>query len=135
MFTSPLFVSGSHLVVMTHKFQIAKFSINSRNALIWLASVGISTSVLAANLTNSVAPSPTPKLAPAPPDMIWVPGGEFAMGPTAPNEGFCTPATMSAVRDTQPIHRVYVDGFWMDKTEVTNEQFKKFVDATGYITI
>jgi formylglycine-generating enzyme required for sulfatase activity len=38
-------------------------------------------------------------------------------------------------RDAQPIHRVYVDGFWMDKTEVSNEQFKKFVDATSYITI
>ena len=30
---------------------------------------------------------------------------------------------------------VFVDGFWMDKTEVTNEQFEKFVKATGYITI
>ena len=38
-------------------------------------------------------------------------------------------------RDTQPIHRVQVDGFWMDRTEVTNEQFEKFVKATGYITV
>jgi formylglycine-generating enzyme required for sulfatase activity len=30
---------------------------------------------------------------------------------------------------------VYVDGFWMDKTEVTNEQFAKFVAATGYLTV
>lgn len=37
--------------------------------------------------------------------------------------------------DARPIHRVYVDGFWMDKTEVTNEQFEKFVKATGYRTI
>jgi formylglycine-generating enzyme required for sulfatase activity len=37
--------------------------------------------------------------------------------------------------DTRPIHRVYVDGFWMDKTVVTNEQFAKFVEATGYQTI
>src|SRR5262249_29205990 len=32
-------------------------------------------------------------------------------------------------------HQVHVDGFWMATTEVTNAQFKKFVDATGYVTI
>lgn len=37
--------------------------------------------------------------------------------------------------DARPIHRVYVDGFWMDKTEVTNAQFEAFVKATGYVTI
>jgi formylglycine-generating enzyme required for sulfatase activity len=42
---------------------------------------------------------------------------------------------MQATTDSRPIHRVYVDGFWMDKTEVTNEQFAKFVEATGYVTI
>lgn len=42
---------------------------------------------------------------------------------------------MQATADSRPIHRVYVDGFWMDKTEVTNEQFAKFVAATGYVTI
>ena len=39
------------------------------------------------------------------------------------------------MRDARPIHRVYVNGFWMDKTEVTNKQFEKFVKATGYHTI
>ena len=34
-----------------------------------------------------------------------------------------------------PIHRVYVDGFWMDATDVTNAEFEKFVQATGYVTI
>ena len=34
-----------------------------------------------------------------------------------------------------PIHRVYVDGFWMDATPVTNAEFEKFVKATGYLTI
>ena len=52
-----------------------------------------------------------------------------------PNEGICTLATMNAVNDAQPIHRVYVDGFWMDKTDVTNEEFEKFVKATGYMTM
>jgi formylglycine-generating enzyme required for sulfatase activity len=37
--------------------------------------------------------------------------------------------------DAQPVHRVYVDGFWMDRTEVTNDQFAAFAAATGYVTI
>ncbi|HSE41906.1 MAG TPA: formylglycine-generating enzyme family protein, partial [Acidobacteriota bacterium] len=39
------------------------------------------------------------------------------------------------MNDARPIHRVYVDGFWMDETEVTNEQFAEFVKATGYKTV
>jgi formylglycine-generating enzyme required for sulfatase activity len=42
---------------------------------------------------------------------------------------------MQATTDSRPIHRVYVDGFWMDTTVVTNTQFAKFVEATGYVTI
>src|SRR4029077_5769258 len=38
-------------------------------------------------------------------------------------------------RDGLPIHRVYVDGFWMDQTEVSNERFEKFAKATGYVTV
>lgn len=41
----------------------------------------------------------------------------------------------STVADTLPIHRVSVDGFWMDATEVTSAQFGKFVEATGYKTV
>jgi sulfatase modifying factor 1 len=37
--------------------------------------------------------------------------------------------------DARPIHRVLIDGFWMDQSEVTNEQFARFVEATGYSTI
>ena len=36
--------------------------------------------------------------------------------------------------DELPMHRVRVDGFWIDPTEVTNRQFQEFVDATGYVT-
>ena len=71
----------------------------------------------------------------APPGMVWIPGGEFSMGCKLPSTGFCTTATMNAVNDAQPIHRVYVDGFWMDRTDVTNEEFAKFVNATGYLTV
>lgn len=72
---------------------------------------------------------------PAPEGMAWIPGGEFSMGSQVPSEGVCTMATMEAVNDAKPVHRVYVDGFWMDKTDVTNEQFAKFVKATGYVTV
>jgi formylglycine-generating enzyme required for sulfatase activity len=37
--------------------------------------------------------------------------------------------------DARPIHRVYVDSIWMDKTDVTNAEFEKFVKATGYVTV
>lgn len=40
---------------------------------------------------------------------------------------------MQATEDSRPIHRVYVDGLWMDKTDVTNRQFEEFVKATGYL--
>jgi len=66
--------------------------------------------------------NPATPLGPAPDGMVWIPGGEFWMG-------------ADEFPDAQPWHRVYVDGFWMDKTEVTNEQFEKFVKATGYVTI
>jgi formylglycine-generating enzyme len=59
-----------------------------------------------------------------PPGMIWIPGGEFTMGTNDPN----------SYEYERPGHRVKVDGFWMDATEVTNAQFKAFVDQTGYVT-
>ena len=42
---------------------------------------------------------------------------------------------MKATLDSSPIHRVSVDGFFMDKTDVTNAEFARFVKATGYVTI
>ena len=80
-------------------------------------------------------PNKAPPPANAPEGMAWIPGGEFSMGCQIPSEGVCSMATMNAVHDAQPIHRVYVDGFWMDRTDVTNEEFAKFVEATGYVTI
>ena len=49
-------------------------------------------------------------------------GGEFTMG----DEAFA---------DAKPLHKVSVEGFWMDETEVTNEQFAEFVRQTDYVTI
>src|SRR5262245_13243994 len=71
--------------------------------------------------------------APAPPGMVWIPGGEFSMGSAAESESLCSMPGMT--RDASPIHRVYVDGFWMDATELTNAEFAAFVKATGYVTI
>ncbi|MBA4062816.1 MAG: formylglycine-generating enzyme family protein [Isosphaera sp.] len=62
----------------------------------------------------------------APDGMVWIPGGKFTMGTTDPNPRFY---------DARLEHEVEVAGFWMDETEVTNEQFKRFVDATGYVTV
>ncbi len=60
----------------------------------------------------------------APPGMVWIPGGEFAMG--------CD--LKKAWPEEKPVHQVRVDGFYMDQTEVTNAQFRAFVEATGYVT-
>jgi formylglycine-generating enzyme required for sulfatase activity len=69
---------------------------------------------------------------PAPDGMVWIPGGEFSMGCDDPRGSVC--GGPDAMPDARPIHRAYVDGFWMDRTEVTNAQFAKFVAATGYVT-
>lgn len=66
-----------------------------------------------------------PKGTEQPPEgMVWITGGEFSIGSNF--EG--------AWPDERPAHRVRVDGFWIDKTEVTNAQFEGFIKATGYVT-
>src|SRR5215469_14872606 len=69
----------------------------------------------------------------APEGMAWIPGGEFSMGANDPPD--MDDVGMKATEDARPIHRVYVDGFFMDTTDVTNAQFDRFVKATGYVTI
>jgi sulfatase modifying factor 1 len=68
-----------------------------------------------------------------PQGMAWIPGGEFSMGAQDPPGNDAV--GMQATLDSRPIHRVYVDGFWMDETDVTNAQFAKFVKATRYVTV
>ena len=60
---------------------------------------------------------------PAPPGMIWIAGGTFRMGSDRhyPEEA--------------PAHGVRVDGFWIDRTPVTNREFHRFVKATGHVTL
>lgn len=69
-------------------------------------------------------PSRATLIPPPPEGMVWIPGGEFTMGSDDED----------SKKDEKPKHQVQVDGFWMDITLVTNRQFTKFVEATGYIT-
>jgi formylglycine-generating enzyme required for sulfatase activity len=78
-------------------------------------------------------PNNTSPPAKAPQGMAWIPGGEFSMG--AQNPPDMDDVGMKATLDSRPVHRVYLDGFFMDKTDVTNAQFEAFVKATGYVTV
>ena len=65
--------------------------------------------------------------------MVRIPGGELAMGMADPR-GHVHGGTQ-AMEDARPLHRVSVRSFWIDRTDVTNAQFSRFVRATGYLTI
>jgi len=55
--------------------------------------------------------------------MAWIPGGAFLMG------------SNDFYPEEAPAHKVAVGGFWMDTHTVTNADFKRFVEATGYVTL
>jgi formylglycine-generating enzyme len=55
--------------------------------------------------------------------MAWVPGGSFAMG------------SPDFYPEERPARRVEVDGFWMDDHPVTVAEFRRFVKATGHVTV
>jgi len=57
-------------------------------------------------------------------DMVLIPAGEFLMGSTDDK----------GLSNEHPQHRVHLDAYYIDQYEVTNAQFKEFVDATGYVT-
>ena len=93
----------------------------------WFARVS-QTSALKPSPSGVRTKTPAPLSAAKPKEaqlgMVWIQGGEFVMGNSA--------ATVWP--DEQPAHRVFVDGFWIDSTEVTNSQFTDFINATGYVT-
>ncbi len=62
-----------------------------------------------------------------PKGMVWISGGESIQG--------AVPQDNMAMAHEKPAHKVAVDGFFMDITEVTNDEFKKFINKTGYITL
>jgi formylglycine-generating enzyme len=83
--------------------------------------------------SDSAGPTGSPMLAPsvsqpdaraeAPfPGMCWIAGGTFRMG------------SEDHYPEERPVHRVTVDGFWMDRAPVTNAEFQQFVAETGYVT-
>lgn len=55
--------------------------------------------------------------------MVWIPGGTFQMG------------SNNHYPEERPVHSETVDGFWIDKYTVTNEQFARFVSETKYVTL
>jgi formylglycine-generating enzyme required for sulfatase activity len=61
---------------------------------------------------------------PWPSKMVWIPSITYSMGGVG----------KEARKDEFPVHKVSVEGFWMDQTEVTVESFKQFTDATHYLT-
>jgi formylglycine-generating enzyme required for sulfatase activity len=58
--------------------------------------------------------------------LVYVPAGEFWMG--------ATDSDPDAWDDEKPRHRVYLDGYWIGQTEVTNAQYEGFILAGGYST-
>jgi sulfatase modifying factor 1 len=56
-------------------------------------------------------------------EMVWIPGGTFQMG------------SDDHYPEESPAHSVTVSGFWIDRTQVTNAAFRRFVKATGYVTV
>ena len=72
---------------------------------------------------------------PSPEGMVYIPGGEFSMGSLDPTEMEMSCGGDQPMEDARPLHRVYVDAFFMDATEVTTEQFAQVVQATGYVTV
>jgi len=102
-------------------------------ALLFCGIAGIASKLLVSTVTvaspyatgtNSDEPSRGQSLKKAPPGMLWIPGGTFLMG-TNDKESF---------PNERPAHFVQVQGFWMDEHDVTNAEFSKFVEATGYVT-
>jgi formylglycine-generating enzyme required for sulfatase activity len=109
---------------------------------VWLTPAAVKTTTVAPSVIVSAAsPSPFAATVPntsgspsvTPTGMVWIPGGEFSMGAQDPPG--MDQVGMQAIEDSRPVHRVYVDGFWMDRTDVTNAQFAEFVKATGYVTV
>src|SRR5277367_6142749 len=75
--------------------------------------------MLTDHLTSLAQPTPQS----AHEDMIWIPGGTFLMG------------SDKHYPEESPSHEATVEGFWIDKYAITNEQFARFVAETGHVTL
>src|SRR5262245_42426553 len=81
----------------------------------------------------ATVPAVTTAPEPAPPGMVWIPGGEFSMGAADPRS--VEHGGHESMADARPIHRVYVDPFWVDATEATNQEFAGLVKATASVPV
>ena len=70
------------------------------------------------SINTAKAPGKPPQ-----PDMVWIPGGTFRMG------------SEDHYPEEKLVHLVTVDGFWLDKYQITNAQFGRFVKKTDYVTV
>src|SRR5438034_10332117 len=80
---------------------------------------------------SSVALAALAAAVPADTDMVQIPAGEFWMGRTF---NWLLDELGMHLRprlDDQPVHLVHLDSYWMDKYEVTNENYARFAEATG----
>jgi formylglycine-generating enzyme len=122
-------IAGLLLVAVTVAVATSRRSLSSRGAgSVAEAHSPGRTTPFASTIENTARPPGK-----APDGMVWIPGGEFSMGAGDPPG--MDAVGMQATVDSRPIHRVYVDGFWMDRTEVSNAEFTRFVKATGYRTV
>ncbi|NMB54310.1 MAG: formylglycine-generating enzyme family protein [Leptolinea sp.] len=116
-----------------------------------LTSTATATLTLIPSLTATITPTPTETFTPTPSlgigstlvrdadqmTMMYVPEGEFLMGLTDENIDFILksdlckndPCKKSKLNEEKPQHKVYLDAFWIDQTEVTNAMFAKCVAA------
>ena len=89
--------------------------------LLWELPLSTFTQIHPPAIRERPPPNPvdTKPKAEEPPPMVPIPAGELQMGSNDPEANY----------DEQPVHTVYIDAFYMDKYEVTNAQYKKFIDA------
>ena len=91
---------------------------------LWICCLGIlSVTELGASLLPVSPESQRVTVKRVPPGMVYIPGGKFSRG------------TKTAELNALPVRRIVVDPFFMDATEVTNANYSRFVESTGYVTI
>src|SRR5471030_3197943 len=101
-----------------------------KSKAIWIAAfvaaTALATSGMAFYQAKVAGPAPLTvgdgKTGPA--DMVWIAGTDFMMGTD----------NRLALPNERPAHKVHVSGFWMDRHDVTNAEFRRFVEATGYVS-
>jgi sulfatase modifying factor 1 len=74
-------------------------------------------------VTSKLDTTPAEYNTPPDDDVVWIPGGTYLMG----SDRFYP--------EERPVRRIEVDGFWIDRSPVTNARFERFVRETNYVTV